>query len=283
VADELGRLYNKEAILQFKLSMGDQPADRLELMSHIRGLKDVTELKLSKTPGFTGNEGMDDVRNRGLAPFSCPILSNIEMNGFCPFVYYLRCGCAVSEKAYKEAPSVNCLSCDTPCADSTDVITICPNVVTDATLRAAMVARRRAAKEAKKLAKKEKALMPAPALPGGGKSKAAPAAGGGRAGGAEAGAGAGETAGDGDGGTTSSSKRKAALIEARAEKMARVAPTVKLSNSALSAVRSIPDQVKHGAGTKLYKDLFTSSRDPSKNMQNGSIGSYTARSTMCRF
>ena len=279
VACELGRLYNRESILHFKLTKAEQTEDRLALLSHVRGLKDVTTLKLRTNPGAAGS---DDA-----SPFTCPVLTDVEMNGHYPFVYYRKCGCTVSERAYKEAPSPNCLSCDQPYGTAADVILLCPGVAAEAELRVAMQARRKAAKDAKRASKKEKSLMPAPALPGAvGSGVKGANAGTGPSAGVVAGAGVRDgSAASANGGN--SSKRKAEKeIEARANaKAARLKPTIRIGGSALTAIRALPPTVKDDdRGSKIYKSLFTSARkDPTKNLQNASIGSYTARTTTSIF
>ena len=79
----LCRLYNKDAILEHrlnKLSGVEISAERDAKVKHIRGLKDVVELKLTKTPGFDPLKGSDPA-DTAAAQFCCPVLSDVEMNG----------------------------------------------------------------------------------------------------------------------------------------------------------------------------------------------------------
>jgi len=50
VACALGRLYNKEAVLNFLLSRDEYPPEKAATVSHIRSLKDVVQLNLTPTP-----------------------------------------------------------------------------------------------------------------------------------------------------------------------------------------------------------------------------------------
>lgn len=69
VADQLGRLYNKESILEYLLDKEKFPTTNV---GHIRNLKDVVQLKFKKNPE------LDEYPN---APkFICP-MSGIEMDG----------------------------------------------------------------------------------------------------------------------------------------------------------------------------------------------------------
>lgn len=73
------RLYNKEAVLNAILS---KKISKHENMKHIRGLKDIKDLKLAENKEFKGNEADkgDVYKDRNIAPFCCPVTS-IPMNG----------------------------------------------------------------------------------------------------------------------------------------------------------------------------------------------------------
>jgi len=81
VACELGKLYNKEAVLQGLL---DKTLQRQA--SHIRGLKDVKEL---------------DLGGAALSLYVCPI-TQLPLNGVLPFVVVWANGRVLSEKAVRE-------------------------------------------------------------------------------------------------------------------------------------------------------------------------------------
>jgi len=96
VSCELGKLYNKDAVIEFLL---DRSAfgDGEEICGHIRSLKDVKTLSL--TPNPTPKSGSPDSGvDRGL--FVCP-LNLKEMTGVVPFVYLNTCGCVFSQAGLK--------------------------------------------------------------------------------------------------------------------------------------------------------------------------------------
>ncbi|KAK9382313.1 Rtf2 RING-finger-domain-containing protein [Kockiozyma suomiensis] len=96
VSDYLGRLYNKDAILEWLISpesFGDGEA----LVSHIKTLKDVVELKISK----------DEAGSKWI----CPITGKEMKAGGSKFVYHAECGHVFAESALKEIEEDSCLEC----------------------------------------------------------------------------------------------------------------------------------------------------------------------------
>lgn len=112
VACELGRLYNKDAIIEFLL---DKSAEKAlgKAASHIKSIKNVTELKLSDNPAWEGDKGNtkgdkhDDLQR---ARFICPVVG-LEMNGRHRFCFLRCCGCVFSERALKEIKAEVCHTC----------------------------------------------------------------------------------------------------------------------------------------------------------------------------
>lgn len=112
VACELGRLYNKDAVIEFLL---DKSAEKAlgKATSHIRSIKNVTELKLSDNPAWEGDRGNtkgdkhDDLQR---ARFICPVVG-LEMNGRHRFCFLRCCGCVFSERALKEIKAEVCHTC----------------------------------------------------------------------------------------------------------------------------------------------------------------------------
>ncbi|KAK7688039.1 hypothetical protein QCA50_008409 [Cerrena zonata] len=96
VACALGRLYNKDAMIEFLL---DRTAfgDGEIICGHIRSLKDVKTLKLT-TNSIKAPSSSDS--NVEVAPFVCP-LNFKEMNGVQPFVFIWTCGCVFSQAGLK--------------------------------------------------------------------------------------------------------------------------------------------------------------------------------------
>ncbi|XP_010129095.1 PREDICTED: protein RTF2 homolog, partial [Chlamydotis macqueenii] len=124
VACELGRLYNKDAVIEFLL---DKSADKtpMEAASHIKSIKNVTELNLADNPAWSGDkecikgDKYDDFQS---ARFICPVVG-LEMNGRHRFCFLRNCGCVFSERALKEIKSEVCHKCGVPFQEE-DVIVI---------------------------------------------------------------------------------------------------------------------------------------------------------------
>ncbi|KAG0214169.1 hypothetical protein BGX33_002416 [Mortierella sp. NVP41] len=107
----LGKLYNRDAILEFLL---DRTAygDGDLICKHIKSLRDVVTLQLEDNPSFSENQSAS-LTNHDQEPVSryiCPITMK-EMNGKHRFVYLDTCGCVMSEQALKEVPSKTCIKC----------------------------------------------------------------------------------------------------------------------------------------------------------------------------
>lgn len=117
VACRLGRLYNKEAIINLLLDR-DQYSEVAEAFSHIKGLKDVKELTLKESLDKKPEDGKS-------VSFVCPVTGK-EMNGKGRFFYYKTCGCTMSYSSLdvSKEPENSCLSCGKPVNNETDQITL---------------------------------------------------------------------------------------------------------------------------------------------------------------
>lgn len=108
VSCPLGRLYNKEAIIEYLLNKDEFIGNTI--VSHIRNLKDIKELNLTE-------QKSDDKPNKdeqlSESDYICPIVG-IEMNGNYRFSYLKNCACVISERALKEVKSEVCLKCNKP-------------------------------------------------------------------------------------------------------------------------------------------------------------------------
>ncbi|EFJ45713.1 hypothetical protein VOLCADRAFT_63267, partial [Volvox carteri f. nagariensis] len=96
VVDDIGNLYNKDAVIQRLLDKSIPQA-----LSHITGLKSVLELKLhpaKKSASATFQPSND-------SDFCCPV-TGVAFNGRYKFVVLRPSGHVVSEKALKEVPAV---------------------------------------------------------------------------------------------------------------------------------------------------------------------------------
>lgn len=151
---ELGNLYNKESVIELLLNRDSYPKD---FASHIRGLKDVTELKLKPKTDYQGSSGKGgEYIDHSNSPFICPVLGS-EMSGRYRFIYLRKCGCVFSEKALKEIKSETCHACGKEFDPTDDVIVINGTSEDIECLTRRMQERRDKAKSDKKLNKKRKA------------------------------------------------------------------------------------------------------------------------------
>uniref|UniRef100_G1U4A2 Replication termination factor 2 n=1 Tax=Oryctolagus cuniculus TaxID=9986 RepID=G1U4A2_RABIT len=149
VACELGRLYNKDAVIEFLL---DKSAEKAvgKAASHIKSIKNVTELKLSDNPAWEGDKEStkgdkhDDLQR---ARFICPVVG-LEMNGRHRFCFLRCCGCVFSERALKEIKAEVCHTCGTAFQED-DIIVLNGTKEDVETLRGRMEERRLRAKVGK--------------------------------------------------------------------------------------------------------------------------------------
>lgn len=115
VSCELGRLYNKDAIIEYLL---DKSAERpnVEAVTHIRGIRDIKELNLTDNPEWEGerrNSKGDRYEDILCGMFICPVVG-LEMNGKHRFCYLQTCGCVFSDRALKEVKTEICHKCGDP-------------------------------------------------------------------------------------------------------------------------------------------------------------------------
>ncbi|XP_075032583.1 replication termination factor 2 [Mixophyes fleayi] len=111
VTCELGRLYNKDAVIEFLLDKSpDKP--HADSAAHIKSIKSVIELNLSENPAWTGDKGntKGDKYDDQCAQFICPVVG-LEMNGKHRFCVLRHCGCVFSERALKEIKTDVCHKC----------------------------------------------------------------------------------------------------------------------------------------------------------------------------
>jgi hypothetical protein len=105
----LGRLYNKEAVIEYLLNKDVAPN---ELGQHLRNLKDVVGLNLTEKPDYQekGADNGGEYVDRQDSRFLCPVVG-LEMNGKYKFCYIRTCGCVLSDRALKEVKSEVCHKC----------------------------------------------------------------------------------------------------------------------------------------------------------------------------
>ncbi|XP_016130935.1 protein RTF2 homolog [Sinocyclocheilus grahami] len=150
VACELGRLYNKDAIIEYLL---DKSAERpnSEVVAHIRNIKDVKELNLTDNPAWEGerhNIKGDCYEDMHCSMFICPVVG-LEMNGKHKFLFLQTCGCVFSERALREVKTEICHKCGDPFQEDV-LVTLNGTKEEVEKLQKAMEERRAKAKTAKK-------------------------------------------------------------------------------------------------------------------------------------
>merc|ERR1712025_297994 len=152
VACEMGRLYNKAAVLELLLSRDRSSAPART--GHIEKLKDIVELHLTPNPAYDGKKtsvGDGMYVDRLVSPWICPI-TGLEMNGRFKFVFPWSSGRVVAERAIKM------LQKDPAESDNfkeEDLIVLNPEEELDL-MNSKMICRRARIKAEKKAAKEEK-------------------------------------------------------------------------------------------------------------------------------
>uniref|UniRef100_A0A672NKN6 Replication termination factor 2 n=1 Tax=Sinocyclocheilus grahami TaxID=75366 RepID=A0A672NKN6_SINGR len=137
VACELGRLYNKDAIIEYLL---DKSAERpnAEVVAHIRSIKE----------GERHNIKGDCYEDMHCAMFICPVVG-LEMNGKHKFLYLQTCGCVFSKRALREVKTEICHKCGNPFQED-NLVMLNGSKEEAEKLQKAMEERRLKAKTAKK-------------------------------------------------------------------------------------------------------------------------------------
>lgn len=152
VACELGRLYNKEAIIEKLLNAKSEGSS--QGADHIKSLKDVKELQLEPNPAFKDKASVGDggYVDRSISPWICPLTSQ-EMNGKFRFVFDWSNGKVMSKRAYRMLKADQAAS-----IAEENLIVINPDEDSEDEdlMNAKMEARRARIKAAKKAAKEEK-------------------------------------------------------------------------------------------------------------------------------
>jgi len=152
VACELGKLYNKDAIIEFLLDK--KSSDKPDKVSHIKGLKDIHTLKLSENPAYVKQQKKGDgYLDLHMTKYYCPI-AGINMNGKYKFCYLLSCNCVLSRKALDQIRDSICPLCSSAYTKD-DIIPLNENKTIVEELRQKMLSRKELAKK-KKLEKKQK-------------------------------------------------------------------------------------------------------------------------------
>lgn len=123
VSCQLGRLYNKDAVIECLLEhRASKASSSNTVISHIKSLKDVKELRLKEKPDFNTAHQATSGNEQFKAQFVCPI-SGLDVNGRYKFYYLWTCGCVFSERALKEVPNdQRCILCSKSYSPELDLI-----------------------------------------------------------------------------------------------------------------------------------------------------------------
>ncbi|WWC89124.1 uncharacterized protein L201_004042 [Kwoniella dendrophila CBS 6074] len=98
VLDPIGKLYNKDAILEYFLDKSKY-GDGEQICGHLKGFKDLLTLNLTSNPEYSPPTATS-VSQYTKTPFVCP-LSLREMSGVIPFIALKSCGCVFSDAAIR--------------------------------------------------------------------------------------------------------------------------------------------------------------------------------------
>jgi len=161
VACQLGRMYNKQTILEFLLDSksGNLNEDDLKfdpgIVRHIKGIKDIRELQLTENPSFgeaddrsaktDGALGLDKSRSKWICP-----MTSLEMNGHPRFVFDWSDGRVMSERAYKMVKEDQAMA-----IREANMVLLNPKTEADEESMSKRMESRKAREKAEKKAKKE--------------------------------------------------------------------------------------------------------------------------------
>ncbi|KAK9845759.1 hypothetical protein WJX81_001680 [Elliptochloris bilobata] len=101
VADELGHLYNKDAVVGALIAKALPPG-----LAHISSLRHLIDLRLARNPNYAGQSAASaaDFQPGNGADWACPV-TGLVLNGRYRFAVLRGTGLVVSEKALKEVPA----------------------------------------------------------------------------------------------------------------------------------------------------------------------------------
>eukprot|EP00698_Gefionella_okellyi_P010471 TRINITY_DN2719_c0_g2_i1.p1 TRINITY_DN2719_c0_g2~~TRINITY_DN2719_c0_g2_i1.p1 ORF type:complete len:277 (+),score=52.23 TRINITY_DN2719_c0_g2_i1:93-833(+) len=106
VADALGNLFNKDTVLQKLL----EKALRGTRFSHIRNMKDLTNLNFTANDKYDPKQIAMERNEKRVAPFICPVTRH-ECNGVYKFSALKTCGCVFADQALREVKVNTCMQC----------------------------------------------------------------------------------------------------------------------------------------------------------------------------
>lgn len=151
VACEMGRLYNKESVIELLLEKKERSARN----EHIEKLKDVMEIQLASNPAYDAEKasvGDGMYVDRLVSPWICPV-TGLEMNGTSKFAFPWKVGRVVSERAVKILQKDEA---EAGYFKEEDIIVLNPDEDEIDLMNAKMIARRARVKAEKKASKDSK-------------------------------------------------------------------------------------------------------------------------------
>lgn len=149
VCDRLGNIFNKTDILEG--IVGKKLDDNFK---HIKGMKDLVHLQLTKNPDYSDKACSSGSENSKPSLFICPI-TGLETNGRHTFSAIATCGHVLSDKALREVPSQQCLVCQTS-YDTSDIIPLNPTKEQLEQLKESLKAYKKLKRKEKKTEKESK-------------------------------------------------------------------------------------------------------------------------------
>ncbi|KAF2500282.1 DUF602-domain-containing protein [Lophium mytilinum] len=157
VSDSVGKLYNKDSILEYLLPSDDSAAKaeaEKVLDGRVKSLKDVVEVKFEVAEGKMERTNGDLGRTER---WLCPI-TNRELGPGAKAVYLVPCGHAFAGSVVKEISGETCLQCNEPYAenDIIPILSIAPTDIARLSLRMETLREKGLAHSLKKGAKDKK-------------------------------------------------------------------------------------------------------------------------------
>lgn len=156
VADYLGRLYNREAVLEFLLSRGGAFVDNMAQhrylnqqraskfgYEHLQSTRDIFPVHLTEVSARPAAERPTATDAEAAERFVCPV-THLHSTSY-PFVAITACGHVFSDRAVKQMSDLSCATCGTIFSES-QLIPINGTPEQVETLKAALPSRRHKSK-----------------------------------------------------------------------------------------------------------------------------------------
>ncbi|KAI7934306.1 hypothetical protein MJO28_017207 [Puccinia striiformis f. sp. tritici] len=143
VCDRLGKLYNKSSILEFLIDQNHYGQDGKQVAGHVRSLKDVTTVQLTKNTQSNSWICPISLKEFGIGIGKC------ELRWLC----LVDCGCILTEPGLKQVGGNNCPVCG---KSIIELITVNPSAQEEEEMRFKVLEQRVKEQEEKERKKSEK-------------------------------------------------------------------------------------------------------------------------------